>query len=756
MRHPVRLLIALATFVATAYAQQPSTGGSDLDTLLALVGQPGVVNNQLLRSMNEARAQENAKYILGQFISLTAGAKSDLERLSRSTTREVAEAVRQLKPVYAMYDQAAATQQRNKEVIRRIDGEKIQTTAADRESAALFVSFELSSSELQYLKERGEISQQAIDAYRDVAVRNLAKTSAVFREECKLQAVADQTVARLCNQAELKTHNIVADVLVPAVRARTGAQRKSPLQVKWILDGGQGQGFSWYNVKINLRNLGAEDLTRLTLLFDFQVPQGSRYATFYIPKLPANGGGSFEPVKIPWLYLNPPKDAAKKMASAGEQGIRIRYSAWCDQYRAEGLEPTRFANREEMVNDTRLLTLLPGLAYTSQVGQVLHVNPLAANAPPRPKGLLAGMSYTAPFLAEYEPGGRYDMVFKKLTPAGKDYGVELELIDRANKSSVQLCRGLATVPAVKGDTSDKRLSLKFTAGDQEMEMELHGNGFDGPLWWTGRGEGGGRKFVPTQLPAPGSAEAAVKERLGAALGLAVNRKYDEAQAAYEKIAKDYPNTAWAGAAQQGISSLNAIKESHAKLDETVKAEEAAQNKSKPTTPVGRSPVARSNAPSPRAAAERAAEQPQKDRIRSNKENSKPAADDDEPVLRVTVDDVQYEYQGQTRSGSNVTVTVLATSKQGDHTAPHGKMTLVDADGEKYVGTLVATGGGRVQLREDVPVKLSWKFGPSGFKDKSSAPSAKITNFTLVTINTGLSSRGATIDFRNVPATVTKR
>jgi hypothetical protein len=125
-------------------------------------------------------------------------------------------------------------------------------------------------------------------------------------------------------------------------------------------------------------------------------------------------------------------------------------------------------------------------------------------------------------------------------------------------------------------------------------------------------------------------------------------------------------------------------------------------------------------------------------------------------LRVTVDDVEYEYQGLTRSGANVTVTVLARSVKGDHTAPHGKMTLVDADGEKYVGTLVATGGGRVQLREDVPVKLAWKFGPSGFKDKSSAPSAKITRFALVTINTGISSRGATIDFRNVPATITKK
>ncbi len=47
------------------------------------------------------------------------------------------------------------------------------------------------------------------------------------------------------------------------------------------------------------------------------------------------------------------------------------------------------------------------------------------------------------------------------------------------------------------------------------------------------------------------------------------------------------------------------------------------------------------------------------------------------MLRVTVDDVEYEYQGQTRSGLERDVTVLATSKKGDHTAPHGKMTLVD-------------------------------------------------------------------------------
>ncbi len=52
--------------------------------------------------------------------------------------------------------------------------------------------------------------------------------------------------------------------------------------------------------------------------------------------------------------------------------------AWCDQFRSEGPESTQFANREEMINDTRLLALLPGLAYTSQGGQVLHVNPNVA------------------------------------------------------------------------------------------------------------------------------------------------------------------------------------------------------------------------------------------------------------------------------------------------------------------------------------------------------------------------------------------
>ncbi len=92
-------------------------------------------------------------------------------------------------------------------------------------------------------------------------------------------------------------------------------------------------------------------------------------------------------------------------------------------------------------------------------------------------------------------------------------------------------------------------------------MELHGNGFNGPLWWTGRAKEAAANSLPTQLPAPGSAEGG-QGAFGGSPGSAVNRKSDEAQAAYEKIAKDYPNTAWARAAQEGIGSLRLLKESH--------------------------------------------------------------------------------------------------------------------------------------------------------------------------------------------------
>lgn len=561
--------------------RQPTSAGAELDTLLALLGQPGVVNNQPLRSMGEVRAQENAKYIRGEFISQTARAKSDLERLSRSSTGEVAEALRRLKPVFEMYDQAAATEKRAQELISKLRKE----TAQKLEGTTLFLSdflkdLNLDDSDLQELKFQGKITQREIDSYRQVqkqANANRQTLAEWAREENKIEAATSQKTYRLRNQAELRKNNVAAEVLAPALRARAGGERKSALQVKWGLYGDRSEGFTFSSAKINIRSSAAEELTRLTLLFDFRTPQGSRYAMLYIPKLPPNGGGSFEPVRLSWLYLNnPPKEAPNDLAPITLESTRVRYSAWCDQFRAEGLEPTAMSSREEMVNDTRLLALLPGLAYVSQAGQVLHVNPEAAKAPARPKGIIKGTSNPAPYLAEYEPEGRYELIFKKLTPSGRDYEVELELVDQANKSKSQLLRGVATVPAVKFAASDKRLSLKVTVGSQEMQMELHGDGYEGPLWWTGKGEGSGRKFAPEPVPVPGSPDAVAKERLRSAMALSVERKYDEAKQAYEQIDKDYPNTTWAMAARRSIGGLRELKESHRKLDETLKTQKGAK------------------------------------------------------------------------------------------------------------------------------------------------------------------------------------
>ncbi|MFO0869806.1 MAG: hypothetical protein U0935_12810 [Pirellulales bacterium] len=125
------------------------------------------------------------------------------------------------------------------------------------------------------------------------------------------------------------------------------------------------------------------------------------------------------------------------------------------------------------------------------------------------------------------------------------------------------------------------------------------------------------------------------------------------------------------------------------------------------------------------------------------------------TLKVTVDDVEYVYQGSVRSGENVTVTVLATSRNGDRSAPHGRMTLIDSEGNEYSGASEKAGGPRVLLRENVPVKLSWRFGPNGFNSQLKAPAAKVTQFALVSIAQEVAGRGNEVEFRNVPAVVRK-
>ncbi len=122
-------------------------------------------------------------------------------------------------------------------------------------------------------------------------------------------------------------------------------------------------------------------------------------------------------------------------------------------------------------------------------------------------------------------------------------------------------------------------------------------------------------------------------------------------------------------------------------------------------------------------------------------------------LTVTVDDVEYVYQGTVRNGPKLTVTILATSKDGIKAGPNGSMTIIDDKGNKFVGMPAAGFGGRPMLREGIPVRLQWHFGATnaftGGAGKP-APSAKVTRFAGIIINRAVAGP-ETIDFRDLPA-----
>jgi hypothetical protein len=139
-----------------------------------------------------------------------------------------------------------------------------------------------------------------------------------------------------------------------------------------------------------------------------------------------------------------------------------------------------------------------------------------------------------------------------------------------------------------------------------------------------------------------------------------------------------------------------------------------------------------------------------------KGNSKTSRDVGAEVpLSVTVDNVEYVYQGIMRNGAEARVTLLATSKKGEHPGPNGMMTLIDDEGDKYQGMPSGGFGARPVLREGVPTKLVWRFGPNPLTKTGSAPSATTTRFTSLTIEATVGGGQGTIEFRDVPAVVSK-
>lgn len=132
-------------------------------------------------------------------------------------------------------------------------------------------------------------------------------------------------------------------------------------------------------------------------------------------------------------------------------------------------------------------------------------------------------------------------------------------------------------------------------------------------------------------------------------------------------------------------------------------------------------------------------------------------EDKDAVTRVTVGKVEYVYLGSERTGAGLVVTVLATSKDGNQQGPKGMMTIVDPDGEKYTGMPAGGAGLPPNLREGVPVKLSWVFGRKNplTGQAAPAPSTRVKRFAGVFIQPNVGGLGDSIDFRDVPAVVVK-
>jgi len=108
----------------------------------------------------------------------------------------------------------------------------------------------------------------------------------------------------------------------------------------------------------------------------------------------------------------------------------------------------------------------------------------------------------------------------------------------------------------------------------------------------------------------------------------------------------------------------------------------------------------------------------------------------EGSLFVTVNDVEYVYQGSTRNGAEMLVMLLAASKNGEKPAPRGEMFLVDPEGSNYQGMPIGGFGAPQTLRESVPLKLTWRFGPNPLTRQDWAPWVKITRFASLSVASG--------------------
>ncbi|WP_425619030.1 hypothetical protein NA78x_002759 [Anatilimnocola sp. NA78] len=522
---------------------------TDLDRVLQLISQGGVINSEYLPISN------------AEFDDVTGVAWNKRVQSLQAANGAAGEAARKLKP--AIEDVQAATDGYQQALKKSSEAAgKVPPRFAAADQLRDDPLYGASANDLQMLEAEG--GQAGIRAREYMAKQEAAMHETFLSFGEKIAAgfptmdVAHAMMQYRYARADVRRHQAAMETLIPALTARAGARiEKAKLDVKYAVVPRGLARFPdepmFYTV---IRSRSERELTQLTVLVKIESDLGTRYATYYIPSLPPGASGRFQPVTLSKAALS---DQLGNLA--GQPNIsKIRYAAWCNQFHATSQELVKLST-EQMVTDIWLQSVQPGLSYVS----------LGSNRE-----------------GKKEAKRRFELTFRRVSSGTTGFAIEFDMIDHQNNDRLTRYHGTLTLPPVKlgkegqvlhaTDTSkfgyiqnaeDEVLLIRATAGNEKLELKLLGRWNVMPRQWQVRfGSLGLRDFVPAgQVPTADSPEEQSRAAAQAVRPLIDSGKFEEAKAALENVIRDFPDLPGANDAKFMLSRLDQIKAGQAKARE---------------------------------------------------------------------------------------------------------------------------------------------------------------------------------------------
>ncbi|WP_254508479.1 tetratricopeptide repeat protein [Anatilimnocola floriformis] len=533
--------------------RRPEIPLTDLDRVLQLISQGGVVNSEYLPTSN------------ADFDDVTGISwKKKVEAL-QAAGGAAGEAARKLKP--AIEDVQAATDGYQQAVKKSSEAAgKVPPRFAAAEQLRDDPLYGASGNDLQMLEAQGGQTSIRAREYQAKQEAAMYETFLSFGERIAAGYPAMDAALAMMQyryaRADVRRHQAAVETLVPALGARAGARiDQAELDVKYaVVPRGLARFPDEPMLYAVIRSRSARELTQLTVLVKIESDLGTRYATYFIPSLPPGASGRFQPVTLSKAALS------DQLGNLGGQPniAKIRYAAWCNQFQATSQELTKLST-EQMVTDIWLQSVQPGLSYVS----------------------LGGSRD-----GKKEAKRRFELIFRRVSPSTTGFATEFDMIDHENNDRATRYHGTLTLPPVKLgregqvlhaiETSkfgyvqkdeDETLLIKATAGNEKLELKLQGRWNVMPRKWQIRFSSFGlRDFVPAgQVPTADSPEEKSSTAAKAVRPLIEAGKFEEAKAALEKVIRDFPDQPGATEAKFMLSRLDQVKAGQAKAREMQEA-----------------------------------------------------------------------------------------------------------------------------------------------------------------------------------------